>query len=110
MERRASIILSATVLFVLAVTSSAFAKATGWAEDAGGRMRFIVTPPEEDGTIRAALQIEPDEGFITYWREPGGGGIPPQISVSGTMDVRLEAIDYPRAPTPENRRRNRNGL
>lgn len=58
-------------------------------------MRVIVTPPASDGTIRAALQVEPDPGFITYWREPGESGIPPQIDVTGTDGVRFQAIEYP---------------
>nr|WP_272211842.1 protein-disulfide reductase DsbD domain-containing protein [Marinicella sp. W31]MDC2877730.1 protein-disulfide reductase DsbD family protein [Marinicella sp. W31] len=73
----------------------ALAAATPWVEDTGGRMRVIVTPPSDDGTILAALQVEPEEGFITYWREPGESGIPPQITISGTAEAHLQAIEYP---------------
>ncbi len=71
------------------------AATTPWAEDTGGRMRVILSPPSADGTIHAALQVEPDPGFITYWREPGESGIPPQITVTGAGEAQLEAIDYP---------------
>lgn len=86
------------ILFIAtlaALGADAHAGETAWAEDTGGRMRMIVTEPDENGTIRAALQVEPAEGFITYWREPGESGIPPQITVSGNDDVTLEAIAYP---------------
>lgn len=87
---------AAVTAFTLAGAAQAsFAAATPWAEDNGGRMRVILTPPSADGTIEAALQVEPDPGFITYWREPGESGIPPQISVTGADDARLEAIEYP---------------
>ncbi|WP_081725721.1 protein-disulfide reductase DsbD domain-containing protein [Martelella sp. AD-3] len=89
-------VVAAIAAFALAGTARmSFAAATPWAEDTGGRMRVILTPPTDDGTIEAALQIEPDPGFITYWREPGESGIPPQITVTGTGPARLEAIEYP---------------
>ncbi|WP_045685209.1 protein-disulfide reductase DsbD domain-containing protein [Martelella endophytica] len=89
-------IKTALILACLALTAlPAHAEPTRWAEDPGGRMRVIVTPPEADGTIRAALQVEPEDGFITYWREPGESGIPPQITISGSDDVALETIAYP---------------
>ncbi|WP_180897504.1 protein-disulfide reductase DsbD domain-containing protein [Martelella soudanensis] len=88
-------ILFIATLALPAFTAMAHAGQTAWAEDAGGRMRMIVTAPDDNGTIRAALQVEPAEGFITYWREPGESGIPPQITVNGSNDVTLEAIAYP---------------
>tara|TARA_B100000378_G_scaffold73688_1_gene57217 strand:+ start:388 stop:1200 length:813 start_codon:yes stop_codon:yes gene_type:complete len=89
-----SILIIAT-LALPAFAGMAHAGQTTWAEDAGGRMRMIMTEPDASGTIRAALQVEPAEGFITYWREPGESGIPPQITISGNDDVTLEAIAYP---------------
>lgn len=88
------------ILIIAALALPAFAGLshagqTEWAEDVGGRMRMIMTAPDDDGTIRAALQVEPAEGFITYWREPGESGIPPQITVTGNDDVTLAAIAYP---------------
>ena len=93
MKTRRILIIAALALPAFA--GLAHAGQTEWAEDAGGRMRMIMTAPDDDGTIRAALQVEPAEGFITYWREPGESGIPPQITISGNDDVTLEAIAYP---------------
>lgn len=58
-------------------------------------MRLVALPADAKGSIRAALQIEPKPGWITYWREPGNSGIPPQVTVAQGSDIRLERIDFP---------------
>jgi DsbC/DsbD-like thiol-disulfide interchange protein len=68
---------------------------SGWAANEGGRMRLLALSPQADGKLRAALQIEPAPGWITYWREPGESGIPPQLSLSSDANVSLERIGYP---------------
>ena len=73
----------------------AHAEMSDWIDNAGGRMRLIALPPGPDGTMQGALQIEPKPGWITYWREPGNSGIPPQITVAPTSGVTLTAIRYP---------------
>ena len=56
---------------------------SGWAETEGGRMRLVVDPaPRADGTIAGILDIDLDPGWKTYWRDPGGAGIPPMLDVS----------------------------
>lgn len=68
---------------------------TPWASGEGGRMRLVALPADSTGKIRAALQIEPKPGWITYWREPGNSGIPPQVTIAPESNTRLERIDYP---------------
>jgi DsbC/DsbD-like thiol-disulfide interchange protein len=85
---------------MLAVCAILFADAaradvTAWSSNEGGRMRLVVMPPEPDGTIRGALQIEPKPGWITYWREPGDTGIPPQITFPAGSDIKLDRLSYP---------------
>lgn len=58
-------------------------------------MRLVVMPPEPDGTIRGALQIEPKPGWITYWKEPGDAGIPPRIELSPDSEAQLERLSFP---------------
>lgn len=82
-------------LGTLAPFSSAKAEISAWSENAGGRMRLVALPPEPDGSMRAALQIEPKPGWITYWREPGNSGIPPQVSIDPASGVALDGISYP---------------
>lgn len=100
--------LSSRLLLAFGVTAATMipqtpsvAASTDWAADSGGRMRLLVTPPDAEGNIQAALQIEPEPGFITYWREPGESGIPPQVTVSGDDGVHLVGIEY---PTPKKMR------
>ncbi|MDP2119468.1 MAG: protein-disulfide reductase DsbD family protein [Hoeflea sp.] len=69
---------------------------SGWAETEGGRMRMVVDPtPREDGTIAGILDIDLDPGWKTYWRDPGGSGIPPTLDVSGSDGIALEEMAYP---------------
>ncbi len=67
---------------------------SAWAGNEGGHMRLIALPPDRNGNIRAGLQIEPKPGWITYWREPGNSGIPPQVSFS-SEGVSLDKMSYP---------------
>ncbi|MBX5160321.1 MULTISPECIES: protein-disulfide reductase DsbD domain-containing protein [unclassified Rhizobium] len=79
----------------LAAHCSAHAEMSAWAENEGGRMRLVALAPDAAGKIRAALQIEPKAGWITYWKEPGNTGIPPQFSMAAGSGVTLDAIGYP---------------
>ncbi|NLS17820.1 cytochrome C biogenesis protein [Rhizobium sp. P40RR-XXII] len=86
-----------SVLFVATLFSAATAHAamSEWVDNQGGRMRLVALAPDAEGHIRAALQIEPEPGWITYWREPGQGGIPPQVTLAPDSGVTLEKTGYP---------------
>ncbi len=58
-------------------------------------MRLIALPPSSDGTVKGALQIEPKPGWMTYWREPGDAGIPPQLTVDDEKGIALTRFAYP---------------
>lgn len=58
-------------------------------------MRLILMGADADGTYQAALQIEPKPGWITYWREPGDSGIPPQVTPAPDSPYRLTSMAYP---------------
>lgn len=80
---------------LLSVWPPARAEMSAWADNEGGRMRLIALPPDANGKIRAGLQIEPKPGWITYWREPGKSGIPPQITFPPETGITLDRMDYP---------------
>ncbi|MBY5559024.1 cytochrome C biogenesis protein [Rhizobium leguminosarum] len=90
-------LLIAVVSLVTALVPfySAHAEMSAWAENEGGRMRLVALAPDAGGKIRAALQIEPKPGWITYWKEPGNSGIPPQVTIAPESSVSLDAIAYP---------------
>lgn len=89
------IFLSALLTVVIALASPTHAEISAWAHNEGGKMRILALPPEPDGTVRGALQIEPLNGWITYWREPGEAGIPPQISFPPESGLVLQALQFP---------------
>ncbi|MGO7726417.1 cytochrome C biogenesis protein, partial [Rhizobium ruizarguesonis] len=62
--------------------STIHAAMSAWADNGGGSMRLVALAPDAAGNIRAALQIEPKPSWITYWKEPGNSGIPPQITIT----------------------------
>jgi DsbC/DsbD-like thiol-disulfide interchange protein len=74
---------------------AAQAEITDWASSEGGRMRVVALSGDENGSIRGVLQIEPNPGWITYWREPGEAGIPPQINLDPASGVTLSSMSYP---------------
>jgi len=80
---------------ILCIGSAAHAATSEWVDNQGGRMRLVALAPDAEGHIRAALQIEPQPGWITYWREPGQSGIPPQVTVAPESGVTLEKASYP---------------
>lgn len=66
-----------------------------WAHNEGGRMRLVVTAGDRDGAYQGVLQIEPKRGWITYWREPGDSGIPPEVSIKPGSPFTIAGIDFP---------------
>ncbi|NTJ63474.1 cytochrome C biogenesis protein [Agrobacterium rhizogenes] len=91
--------LSALVATLLLTITTAHAATSDWVDNEGGRMRLIALAPDAEGHVRAALQIEPEPGWITYWREPGQGGIPPQVTPAPGSGVTVENTGYP-TPKP----------
>ncbi|MBY3198938.1 protein-disulfide reductase DsbD domain-containing protein [Rhizobium laguerreae] len=92
---RRLLIALVSVVAALVPFYSAHAEMSAWAENEGGRMRLVALAPDAAGKIRAALQIEPKPGWITYWKEPGNSGIPPQITIAAESGVTLDAVAYP---------------
>ncbi|MBY5708160.1 protein-disulfide reductase DsbD domain-containing protein [Rhizobium leguminosarum] len=92
---RRLLIAVVSVVTALVPFYSAHAEMSAWAENEGGRMRLVALAPDAGGKIRAALQIEPKPGWITYWKEPGNSGIPPQVTIAPKSSVSLDAIAYP---------------
>ena len=73
---------------------------TGFAQDYDNLAKVDLLPGwrTDAGDHIAALQINLRPGWVTYWRSPGDGGIPPDIRFGG--DASIQSIT-PRWPTPE---------
>ena len=76
-------------------TGNAAAATSAWAETEGGRVRLVVLPASPEGEMRAMLDIQLDDGWKTYWRDPGESGIPPSVVISEESGVSLEKIGFP---------------
>ncbi|TPW28701.1 protein-disulfide reductase DsbD domain-containing protein [Pararhizobium mangrovi] len=86
-------------LACLFLSASAYAAsddpgASAWTESAGGRVRVIATPAT-NGTIHAAVEIALKPGWITYWRNPGEAGIPPEVETDGSINVAAASLAFP---------------
>ncbi|WP_306119600.1 MULTISPECIES: protein-disulfide reductase DsbD domain-containing protein [unclassified Roseitalea] len=93
---RLATIAAAAALLATAAAPPAEAQTTPWFDTVGGAVRLVVEPPAPDAeTIRGALEIELDQGWKTYWREPGSSGIPPQVEIGHSRGIGAVAIGFP---------------
>lgn len=88
-------ILTCLVALLSALPGSALAGASDWATNPGGRMRIVALSPDPQGKVRGVIEIAPSPGWITYWREPGDAGMPPQMTLSAQSGFTLSGIDFP---------------
>lgn len=82
-------------LLAFAAAFPAIAAVTSWSSTEGGRMRLAALEEMEPGKVTAILEIEPNAGWKTYWRDPGDAGLAPQIDLSAARNLRLIRIAYP---------------
>ncbi|KFB10746.1 protein-disulfide reductase DsbD domain-containing protein [Nitratireductor basaltis] len=76
--------------------SLAGASSSTWTESTGGAVRLVTSGlPDEDGVLRGALEIRLQPGWKTYWKEPGGSGIPPQLEFASGADVEGYQVHFP---------------
>ncbi len=92
----ASFALAALALAaLLCLPCAGRAETTPWAQNEGGRMRIVTLPPDAEGRVRGGLEIEPKQGWITYWREPGEAGIPPKLTLAEDQPAKISDMSYP---------------
>lgn len=87
-------LLLATIATLL--PSLGLASSSAWIESTGGAVRLVTSGlPDESGVLRGALEIRLEPGWKTYWKEPGGSGIPPQIEFAPGSLVQGHEIYFP---------------
>lgn len=84
-----------TYTLVIALLMPAHAAVTHWTEVQGGAVRLIASGEMTDGYYLAGIEFALDPGWHTYWRYPGEAGIPPQITLDGSQNVRSLEVLYP---------------
>lgn len=70
--------------------------ASPWTEGFHSRVRLLAGGADEGGRTRlAAIAIELDDGFKTYWRHPGESGLPPTFSWEGSENLLSAEVLWP---------------
>jgi len=71
-----------------------------WAGPADGVVELEVLPGwrTDNGTHMAGLQLSLADGWKTYWRVPGDGGIPPRFAWNGSENLNGVSLHW---PTPD---------
>jgi DsbC/DsbD-like thiol-disulfide interchange protein len=71
--------------------------ASPWVSEQASRARMIAGRVEGSGAPRiyAGLEIELDDGWKTYWRNPGSSGVPPRIELEGSENLAKAELLFP---------------
>ncbi|MEP2980492.1 MAG: protein-disulfide reductase DsbD domain-containing protein [Lentilitoribacter sp.] len=76
--------------------SDSFAASSEWQEAEGARVRVVTqSTPDENGVIKAIVEVDLEPGWKTYWREPGSSGIPPLFNFSASENVEDVKVHFP---------------
>lgn len=78
--------------------TAADALVSPWSSSAKSAARLIASGSFEDGVYRAGVEIKLDPGTLTYWRNPGDGGVPPVFAFDGSDNLAKTEVRFP-APT-----------
>src|SRR3984893_478630 len=85
------------LLFPASLDSDPYAST--WSLGQKSWLRLIAAgggPPQS--FYRAGIEVRLDPGALTYWRMPGGAGVPPVFSFEGSANASDIVVSYP-APT-----------
>jgi DsbC/DsbD-like thiol-disulfide interchange protein len=84
------------LLAVLATAFQAHAENSEWTKTPGGSVRLVVDNPLPGADeVRGVIQIDLDPGWKTYWREPGDAGVPPELNISGSTNIKNAVLAFP---------------
>lgn len=59
------------------------------------RLRLLAGGRDGDGRILAGVRLSLQPGWKTYWRFPGGSGIPPTFDWSASLNAKSLIVSYP---------------
>jgi DsbC/DsbD-like thiol-disulfide interchange protein len=69
--------------------------ASAWVSGPKSSLRLIAAGGPTQGFYRAGVEIRLDPAALTYWRMPGGAGVPPVFSFEGSMNAAGIEVSYP---------------
>lgn len=95
------VMASAAVVFIGGLSGDAAAAeaATAWDVGHKSKARLIVgkvSDPSKGAVLVAGVEIELEEGWKTYWRNPGdAGGVPPYFDWSKSKNLKHAKVEFP---------------
>ena len=71
--------LCLAAMLVAFAPADAWSASSDWEDLGGGKARLVAELDPVSGEIHGVVEFDLDEGWKTYWRQPGGSGIPPEF-------------------------------
>lgn len=87
-------LIVALIVMILSAGVS-FAETTPWTSGLGYKARLIMGAIMDDGYYQGGFEVELEEGWKTYWRQPGGNGIPPLFDVKNSSNLEDFDVSWP---------------
>lgn len=79
-----------------AQTAAAEPGASAWSPAPKSRARLVSAGgPLENGAYRSGVEIALDGEALTYWRNPGDAGVPPDFDFAGSTNLANAEVSYP---------------
>ena len=72
-----------------------YAETTPWMSGLGHKARLIMGAMADDGHYHGGFEVELEDGWKTYWRQPGGNGIPPLFDVKNSSNLENFKVLWP---------------
>lgn len=99
-NRRGLTVLCAAILCGICFGGAAQAASTGqspWSSQTNSKVRLVSGTLDKQGEAAryAGVQLRMEDGWKTYWRNPGDSGVPPTFDWSGSKNVESIAVSYP---------------
>ncbi|WP_180982596.1 protein-disulfide reductase DsbD domain-containing protein [Methylocella silvestris] len=69
--------------------------ATEWVGGPKSSTRLIAAPGADAGSYRAGVEIRLEPGVLTYWRNPGEAGAPPEFNFTASDNVEDVTVRFP---------------
>lgn len=86
-------LMSGAVAFAQAGLSEPGASA--WSPAPKSRARLVSAGTLERGAYRAGVEIALDGNALTYWRNPGDSGVPPEFDFAASTNLASADVAYP---------------
>ena len=92
---RALTLVSQILMIVGLSVVASHAASTDWQDLGGGKARVVAQLDPASYKIEGVVEVELEPGWSTYWRYPGGSGIPPQFDFSASGGLAPVAVQFP---------------